>query len=373
MLSGSGLIVDVRQEILSSWQRAAAAGATPEALDPPYSADVQLDTRLERAAVPVIDQLGTDLAGTDTSLVLADADGTVTSRRVFSTHLESTLDRVMLAPGFSFKEDQVGTNGIGTVLVDRGPVFVRGGEHFTAAFTETACAGAPITNPRNGQVLGVIDLSTLLTDAHTLMLPFVKRAALEIEQRLIHDSPVIERLLYQHFLRARRRVRQPLVVVSERTMLTNAAASRLLHPSDREGLWDWAVRVMETSRSPGSDFQLTNGLNVVAECEPVYDAQLIIGAVIRLRPASNSRAALTSQLLGRGTAPSGWESLTETERSVAGLVGAGLTNREAAAKLFLSWHTVDTHLRHIYAKLGITSRVQLARLSLEAAPLLHEG
>ena len=369
MLSGSGLIVDVRQEILSSWQRAAAAGATPEALHPPYSGDVELETRLERAAAPVIDHLGTDLAGTGTSLVLSDDRGRVTSRRVFSADLESALDRVMLAPGFSFKEEQVGTNGIGTALVDRSPVFVRGGEHFTTAFIQTACAGAPITDPRNGEVLGVIDLSTFLTEAQSLMLPFVKRAAWEVEQRLIQDSPVIERLLYQQFLQARRRVKQPLVLVGEHTMLTNTAASRLLSPADREGLWDWALRVMATPGSPGSEVQLTNGLTAVAECDPVYDAPLVIGALIRLRPAGSPASGLSD----RGTSASGWESLTETERSVAELVAQGFTNREAAAKLFLSWHTVDTHLRHIYAKLGISSRVQLARLAPEHTPLLPHG
>jgi transcriptional regulator of acetoin/glycerol metabolism/DNA-binding CsgD family transcriptional regulator len=365
MLSGSGLIVDVRQEILSSWQRTAAAGATPEALHPPYSGDVELETRLERAAAPVIDHLATDLAGTETGLVLSDDRGMVTSRRVFSADLESALDRVMLAPGFSFKEEQVGTNGIGTALVDRSPVFVRGGEHFTSAFIQTACAGAPITDPGNGEVLGVIDLSTFLTEAQSLMLPLVKRAAWEIEQRLVQDGPVMERLLYQHFLQARRKAKQPLVLVSEHTILTNTAASRLLRPADRAGLWDWALRVMATPGSPASEVRLTTGLTAVAECEPVYDAQVLIGAVIRLRPAGS----VASRLSDRGTSASGWESLTETERSVAGLVAQGLTNREAAAKLFLSWHTVDTHLRHIYAKLGITSRVQLARLAPEHTPL----
>jgi transcriptional regulator of acetoin/glycerol metabolism/DNA-binding CsgD family transcriptional regulator len=373
MLSGSGLIVDVRQEILSSWQRAAAAGVTPEDLHPPFSGDVELETRLERAAAPVIDHLATDLAGTETSLVLSDDRGTVTSRRVFSANLESPLDHVMLAPGFSFKEEQVGTNGIGTALVDRRPVFVRGGEHFTSAFIQTACAGAPITDPRNGELLGIIDLSTFLTEAHALMLPFVKRAASDIEQRLIQDSPLIERLLYQHFLQARRRVKQPLVLVSEHTMLTNTAASRLLRPADREVLWEWALRVMTSPRSPGSDLQLTNGLAAVAGCEPVYDGHLVIGAVIRLRTAADSGDSVVSERSDRGTSPSGWRSLTETERSVAELVAQGFTNREAAARLFLSWHTVDTHLRHIYAKLGITSRVQLARLAPEYTPSLSIG
>lgn len=61
----------------------------------------------------------------------------------------------------------------------------------------------------------------------------------------------------------------------------------------------------------------------------------------------------------------GWESLTDTERNVAGLVAEGLTNRQAAARMFLSPHTIDFHLRQIYRKLGITSRVELTRIVLE--------
>jgi DNA-binding CsgD family transcriptional regulator len=57
--------------------------------------------------------------------------------------------------------------------------------------------------------------------------------------------------------------------------------------------------------------------------------------------------------------------LTDTERVVAALIAKGLTNRQAAAQMFLSPHTVSTHLRHIFAKLGIASRVELARLAAE--------
>jgi DNA-binding CsgD family transcriptional regulator len=60
--------------------------------------------------------------------------------------------------------------------------------------------------------------------------------------------------------------------------------------------------------------------------------------------------------------PLGWESLSATERSLASIVGQGLTNREAAARLFVSPHTVDSHLRHIFRKLDINSRVELAAL-----------
>ena len=56
----------------------------------------------------------------------------------------------------------------------------------------------------------------------------------------------------------------------------------------------------------------------------------------------------------------GWESLTPAELRVAEAVGAGLTNAQAARRLFVSRYTVDYHLRQIFQKLGISSRVQLA-------------
>jgi DNA-binding CsgD family transcriptional regulator len=62
---------------------------------------------------------------------------------------------------------------------------------------------------------------------------------------------------------------------------------------------------------------------------------------------------------------SGWGSLTEAERRVADLVAQGLSNPQAAQRLFLSRHTVDFHLRQVFRKLGIGSRVELTRLALQ--------
>jgi DNA-binding CsgD family transcriptional regulator len=58
---------------------------------------------------------------------------------------------------------------------------------------------------------------------------------------------------------------------------------------------------------------------------------------------------------------SGWASLTPAELDVARLLSEGLTNKEIATRLFVSPRTVQTHLTHVYTKLGLTSRVQLAQ------------
>jgi DNA-binding NarL/FixJ family response regulator len=70
-------------------------------------------------------------------------------------------------------------------------------------------------------------------------------------------------------------------------------------------------------------------------------------------------AAEADRVSGRRAAPGG--GLTPGEQRVAELVAGGLSNKEVAALLYLSVATVDTHLRGVYAKLGIRSRAQLAR------------
>jgi DNA-binding NarL/FixJ family response regulator len=71
------------------------------------------------------------------------------------------------------------------------------------------------------------------------------------------------------------------------------------------------------------------------------------------------------RISGRRAAPD--DSLTASERKVAELVAAGLSNKEVAAQLFISVYTVEAHLSNVYAKLGIRSRTQLAhRLSTPA-------
>jgi DNA-binding CsgD family transcriptional regulator len=66
---------------------------------------------------------------------------------------------------------------------------------------------------------------------------------------------------------------------------------------------------------------------------------------------------------GRGK--TGWRSLNPTEREIADHVADGLTNQAIGDRMYMSRHTVDFHLRHMFRKLDLTSRVELARLVIE--------
>jgi DNA-binding CsgD family transcriptional regulator len=61
----------------------------------------------------------------------------------------------------------------------------------------------------------------------------------------------------------------------------------------------------------------------------------------------------------------GWDSLTGTEQAVAGLVAEGLNNKQVAARMYISTHTVAHHLRQAFRKLSIASRVELTRIVIE--------
>ncbi|MGH9280016.1 MAG: helix-turn-helix transcriptional regulator, partial [Acidimicrobiales bacterium] len=76
---------------------------------------------------------------------------------------------------------------------------------------------------------------------------------------------------------------------------------------------------------------------------------------------------------GRRRATSGWPSLTTAERGVVALVAQGLTNPEVGERLFISRRTVQNHLAHVFAKLGITSRRELSEIAAEWGETLADA
>lgn len=103
-----------------------------------------------------------------------------------------------------------------------------------------------------------------------------------------------------------------------------------------------------------------------AEAVPLLEEALrafeAVGATREVRRVEAHLRALGTRPKGRGRRArpaSGWESLTPAEIAVVSLVCEGLTNKQVAERLFLSWRTVETHTGHIRAKLGVTTRTEL--------------
>ena len=140
----------------------------------------------------------------------------------------------------------------------------------------------------------------------------------------------------------------------------------------RSGSPRWASQALASAGPAASELQLSSGLLVVARAQPVYDGGVLAGALVRIDRRATAPAESGPR---RATVAPGWDSLTDTERGVAAVIGEGATNREAASRLYLSPHTIDYHLRQIFRKLGIGSRVELARIVMaaQAGPASRAG
>jgi transcriptional regulator of acetoin/glycerol metabolism len=156
----------------------------PDALDLPFSADIDLDGRLCRTAMPVLDRLNERLDRTDTALVLASDRARILARWSGGPGIRAALERVGAVPGISLAEQHAGTNGLGTAVALDRPIVVSGAEHFAELYQEFTCAGVPIHEPFTGRRLGVVDLVCRFDDTSPLMIPLLTAAVEEIRRRL---------------------------------------------------------------------------------------------------------------------------------------------------------------------------------------------
>jgi DNA-binding CsgD family transcriptional regulator/DNA-binding Lrp family transcriptional regulator len=117
-----------------------------------------------------------------------------------------------------------------------------------------------------------------------------------------------------------------------------------------------------------------SGISVLSE------ALVLFARVGATRDAARLRSRLRALGIRRRVATAekpatGWAAMTKSELAVAKLAANGLTNREIADQLFISPHTVNSHLRQVFAKLDVNSRVDLTRLATErvSEPATEDG
>ncbi len=122
-------------------------------------------------------------------------------------------------------------------------------------------------------------------------------------------------------------------------------------------LEDLGVVRLRSGNTEGGVEALGRALAIYAQCGAAWDAGRVRS---RLRAQGVRRRLVAPQ-----RAQTGWAAMTDSELAVARLVAQGLTNREVAEHLFVSPHTVSSHLRRVFAKLDINSRIELTRLDGE--------
>lgn len=303
----------VREPILASWTRSRVWHVRPDHLELPFEAGPEGETRLTRAAEPVLRDIADLFATEPVSVILCDADGVVLSRRTGDRSLEQHLDRVWLAPGFSYAERFVGTNGIGTALEARGPAQVFGHEHFVDRLEDLACAGAPIRNPVTGKVLGVVDLTCWRRDAGPLLVATAATLTHRIETMLLEQSGQREVAVLSDYLTACRRNRGPVLAIGDDLLMMNDRARELLDPAELEPLVSEASEAMTAGRRHPLVIDLPSGRTARVHCRPTVSGGRIVGgvldvAVITPAPAVHPpavpglRGPVTAAVVGSGAA-----------------------------------------------------------------------
>jgi transcriptional regulator of acetoin/glycerol metabolism len=302
----------VRDTILASWWRSRRWNVAADHIDLSYSGDPDLDTSLTRSAMPVLRSLREHLETQPISVILTDASGVVLSRLAADSELDRHLDSVQLAPGFSYAEECVGTNGIGTALEGGRPMHVFGHEHYAENLENLACAGVPIRHPISGVTLGAVDLTCWRKDADRLLITLAKTTADQITQALLTDSNAREFELLQEYLRACRRSAGIVLALNKEVVMMNEQARQVLDPGDQVVLLAQATEVLASRHPVPVVVDLPTGGKARMYCKPVSSDDRLAGGVVHIKMIESGASRVTGEL-----AP------PKQQMFLPGLVGSG--------------------------------------------------
>jgi transcriptional regulator of acetoin/glycerol metabolism len=287
----------VRGAIVASWERSSSLAVAADRIEMRHVPDLRLDSRLSTSAEPVLRSLRTQLEGQSVSVILTDPTGLVLSRLTGDGELERHLDRVLLAPGFSYAEKYVGTNGIGTALEVGGPTHVFGHEHYAENLEDLACAGVPIHHPISGRLVGAVDLTCWRKDAGALLLTLAKTTAEQIRQSLLADAGARQLELFQEYLRTCSRRTGAVFALNSDVVMLNAYARTTLSPEDQAVLLTHAAETPVQGHHGVRVVALPSGDTARMYCRYVPDDQEPAGVVahVQIRPAADPQGPSTGR------------------------------------------------------------------------------
>ena len=298
----------VRDTILASWRRSREWHVAADRIDLSYVRDPDLDTPLTRAALPVLQNLRENLQGERVSIILTDGQGVALSRLTADHDLERHLDRVQLAPGFSYAEEFVGTNGIGTALESGRAARVSGHEHYAEHLEDLACAAVPVRHPVSGRAAGAVNLTCWRKDAGPLLMALAQSTARQVMQGLLNDSSAEEFELLREYLRACRYTGGSVFALTSDLVLMNDQARDTLDPGDQAALLGHAAGALAGDRPAVVEVELPTGARARLHCHPLRGTgrARLAGGVVQVKliePASQAAAGAGAGSLERRFGP----------------------------------------------------------------------
>ena len=281
----------VRKPILASWWRSRQWHVAADHIELDYLHDPDLESNLARTADPVLRHLHEQLDGQPISIILTDSAGVVLTRLTADRDLERQLDGVKLAPGFSYAEARVGTNGIGTALESGGPAHVFGHEHYAEHLEQFGCAGVPIHDPVSGKTVGVIDLTCWRKNADPLLVSLVKATADQITQALLAAGSRRDMHLLQEYVRACRRTGGIVLALGNNVVMLNDHARQVLDPGDQSALIGHATEALARHNPGAVTVDLPSGVAARMFCRRISGDGPFADGVVHVKLAAAALVA----------------------------------------------------------------------------------
>jgi transcriptional regulator of acetoin/glycerol metabolism len=273
----------VRDTILASWQRSRHWNVAADRIQLRYVRDPDLDSPLTRSALPVLRGLRDHLDGQPISVILTDPAGLVLTRMTGDADFERHLDKVLLVPGFSYAEEWVGTNGIGTALEGGRAMHVFGHEHYAENLENLACAAVPIHHPITGKTVGALNLTCWCRDANPLLIALAKSTTDQIQQALLADSGAGEFALTREYVRACRRGAGMVLAFNNDMVMMNEHARRVLDHAAQSVLLSHAAEALVGGHAATSVVDLPNGSTSQLQCRPVHAEGRLAGGILQVK------------------------------------------------------------------------------------------
>ena len=313
---------EVRTAILASWQRSRQWKVAADRIDLSYLADPDPESPLTRSARPVLTSLHEHLEGQPISVILTDPGGLVQIRLTGDHDLERHLDGVKLAPGFSYAEELVGTNGIGTALQSGQPAHVFGHEHYAERLEGLACAGAPIRHPVSGRTIGLVDLTCWRKDADPLMIALAQSTAGQVTEEMLADCSARDIRLLHEYQRTCRHSGGIVLALGNNIVMMNDLARQSLDPGDQAALIGRATEVLASRDGGAVTAELPSGTRVRLYCRPVNREGPVPDGVVHVKLLEVAGYPATGLARPGGAGDPG-SSARRTPAALPGLVGRG--------------------------------------------------